>query len=30
MIHIYPFKTDPAKIWGAGKNDDHGMDHNSM
>jgi hypothetical protein len=29
MIHIYPFETDPA-IWGAGKNDDHGMDHNSM
>jgi hypothetical protein len=30
MIHIYPFETDPAKVWGAGMGDDHGMEHNSM
>jgi hypothetical protein len=30
MTHIYPFETDPAKIWGAGMDDHHGMDHNSM
>ena len=30
MVHIYPFETDPAKIWGAGMDDHHGMDHNSM
>ena len=30
MIHIYPFETDPAKVWGAAMGDDHGTDHNSM
>jgi hypothetical protein len=30
MIHIYPFETDAAKIWGTGMDDHHGMDHNSM
>src|SRR6202166_5261365 len=30
MIHIYPFETDAAKIWGTGIDDHHGMDHNSM
>jgi hypothetical protein len=30
MIHIYPFETDPAKIWSPGMGDDHGMDHKSM
>ena len=30
MIHIYPFETDPAKVWSAGMGDDHGMEHNSM
>ena len=29
MVHVYPFETDPAKVWGAGM-DDHGMGHNSM
>jgi hypothetical protein len=30
MTHIYPFETDPARIWGAAMGDDHGMEHNSM
>jgi len=30
MTHIYLFETDPAKIWGAGMGDDHGMEHDSM
>ena len=30
MTHIYPFETDPARIWSAGMDDHHGMDHNSM
>jgi hypothetical protein len=30
MVHVYPFETDPAKVWGAGIDDDHGMEHNSM
>lgn len=30
MTHVYPFETDPAKIWSSGMGDDHGMDHNSM
>ena len=29
MAHVYPFETDPAKVWSAGM-DDHGMEHNSM
>jgi hypothetical protein len=29
MVHIYPFATDPAKVWGAGI-DDHGTEHHSM
>jgi len=29
MVHVYPFETDPAKIWGAGM-DDHGVEHNPM
>ncbi len=28
MTHIYPFETDPAKVWAAGMDDDHGMEHN--
>jgi hypothetical protein len=28
MVHVYPFETDPAKVWGAGM-DDHGR-HSSM
>jgi hypothetical protein len=30
MVHVYPFETDPAKVWGAGMGDDHGMEHKSM
>jgi hypothetical protein len=29
MVHVYPFETDPAKVWGAGIND-HGMEHDAM
>jgi hypothetical protein len=25
MTHVYPFETDPSKIWGAGMDDHHGM-----
>jgi hypothetical protein len=30
MVHVYPFETDPAKVWDVGMGDDHGMEHNSM
>ena len=30
MTHVYPFETDPAKVWSAGMGDDHGMEHNAM
>jgi hypothetical protein len=30
MVHVYPFETDPAKVWGAGMGDDHGTEHDSM
>jgi len=30
MTHIYPFETDPAKVWGTAVDDHHGMEHNSM
>ncbi len=30
MTHVYPFETDPAKVWSSGMGDDHGMEHNSM
>ena len=30
MVHVYPFETDPTKVWGAGMDDDHGREHNSM
>ena len=30
MIHVYPFETDPAKVWSAGMGDDHGVEHSSM
>jgi hypothetical protein len=30
MAHVYPFETDPSKVWSAGMDDDHGMEHNSM
>jgi len=30
MIHVYPFETDPTKVWSAGMGDEHGMEHNSM
>jgi hypothetical protein len=30
MVHVYPFETDPAKVWGAAMADDHGTEHRSM
>ncbi len=30
MVHVYPFESDPAKIWSAGMDDDHGMQHDAM
>jgi len=30
MVHVYPFETDPAKVWAAGDDDDHGMQHDGM
>ena len=30
MVHVYPYETDPAKIWAAGMDDEHGMQHDDM
>jgi len=30
MTHVYPFETDPAKVWSAGMGDDHGVKDKSM
>jgi hypothetical protein len=30
MIHVYPFETDPAKVWSAGMGDDHGKSMPAM
>jgi hypothetical protein len=30
MVHVYPFETDPKKVWAAGMDDDHNMDHGIM
>ena len=30
MVHVYPYETDPAKIWAAGMDDKHGMQHDAM
>lgn len=30
MVHVYPFEANPAKIWSAGMNDRHGMQHDAM
>jgi len=30
MVHVYPYEADPAKIWAAGMDDDHGMQHDTM
>jgi hypothetical protein len=27
MVHVYPFETDPKKVWAAGMDDAHNMDH---
>ncbi len=29
MVHVYPFEKDPAKVWSAGMDDEHGMGHDS-
>lgn len=30
MVHVYPDESDPAKIWAAGMDDEHGMQHDGM
>ena len=30
MVHVYPYETDPAKIWASGMGDDRGMQHDAM
>ena len=30
MVHVYPFETDPAKVWSSGMDDRHGMEHDAM
>jgi len=30
MVHVYPYETDPAKIWAAGMDDEHGMQNDAM
>jgi hypothetical protein len=30
MVHVYPYESDQAKIWAAGMDDDHGMQHDTM
>jgi len=30
MVHVYPFETNPAKIWASGMDDEHGMQHDAM
>ena len=30
MVHVYPFETDPARIWSSGMDDNHGMQHDTM
>jgi hypothetical protein len=29
MVHVYPFETDSVKVWSAGMDDEHGMQHDS-
>ena len=29
MVHVYPFETDAKKVWSAGMDDDHGMQHDA-
>ncbi len=30
MVHVYPYETDPAKVWAAGTDDDHLVGHDAM
>lgn len=30
MVHVYPYETDPKKIWASGMDDAHGMEHDAM
>lgn len=30
MVHVYPYETDPAKVWASGMDDPHGMGHDAM
>lgn len=29
MVHVYPFEKDPARVWSAGMDDEHGMGHDT-
>ncbi len=29
MVHVYPFEKDQARVWSAGMDDDHGMQHDA-
>jgi hypothetical protein len=30
MVHVYPYETDPKKVWASGMDDEHGMQHDAM
>ncbi len=30
MVHVYPYETDPKKMWASGMDDEHGMQHEAM
>jgi hypothetical protein len=30
MVHVYPYERDPKKMWAAGMDDDHEMQHDAM
>jgi hypothetical protein len=30
MVHVYPYEKNPKKIWAAGMDDEHGMQHDAM
>jgi len=30
MVHVYPYEKDPKRIWAAGMDDEHGMQHDAM
>jgi hypothetical protein len=30
MVHVYPYETNPKKVWASGMDDEHGMQHDAM